>query len=221
MRRAGPRTGTLLVLASLAALAACSDKPKFASPEETEVPTDLASFDAPAPADGSKLGTPLKDRVATLGLLNKRNNLTQDIKMKPGESRRIGDVIVRLATCERTAPWELPPETGAFVQVLVAQRSSPEATPKWLRVFSGWLFKNSPSLNVVEHPVYDVWVKDCAMSFPGEDTPLPDSPSKAAKPQRNRVALARGVARASSAPPARLRPPGPEPRQASPDIPAG
>ncbi|MEM6827498.1 MAG: DUF2155 domain-containing protein, partial [Pseudomonadota bacterium] len=28
--------------------------------------------------------------------------------------------------------------------------------------------KESPSLNVVEHPIYDVWVKDCAMRFPGD-----------------------------------------------------
>ena len=36
----------------------------------------------------------------------------------------------------------------------------------WRRVFSGWLFKESPSLNVVEHPIYDVWTKDCAMNHP-------------------------------------------------------
>src|SRR5690606_2377606 len=124
---------------------------------------------APAAVPDSGLGTPREQRVATLGLLNKRNNLTQDIEIKPGETRRIGDVIVRLATCERTAPWETPPETGAFVQVYVAQRRSPGAEPQWHGVFSGWLFKNSPSLNVVEHPIYDVWVKDCAMSFPGEE----------------------------------------------------
>ncbi len=183
MRRAGPRTGTLLVLASLAALAACSEKPTIAQPEETEVPQELASFEAPVPASGASIGTPLKDRVATIGLLNKRNNLTQEIELKPGESRRVGDVIIRLSSCERTAPWESPPETGAFVQVLVAQRSSPAAAPQWLRVFSGWLFKNSPALNVVEHPVYDVWVKDCAMSFPGEETPVSASQSNAANPR--------------------------------------
>ena len=33
-------------------------------------------------------------------------------------------------------------------------------------MFSGWLYKESPSLNVVEHPVYDVWPKSCAMTFP-------------------------------------------------------
>lgn len=27
--------------------------------------------------------------------------------------------------------------------------------------FSGWMFKSSPALNGVQHPVYDVWVIDC------------------------------------------------------------
>jgi hypothetical protein len=109
--------------------------------------------------------TPMEERVATLGLLNKRNNLSEDIELRPGESREIGPVIVSLSACERTAPWELPQETGAFVQVDVLERGDSDHT----RVFSGWLFEQSPSLNVVEHPIYDVWVKDCAMRFPGED----------------------------------------------------
>ncbi|MEO1488425.1 MAG: DUF2155 domain-containing protein [Pseudomonadota bacterium] len=109
--------------------------------------------------------TPMAERVATIGLLNKRNNVSVDFEMRPGEEREEGRVIVRLAACERTAPWEMPQETGAFVQLDVLERGEDEHT----RVFSGWLFKQSPSLNVVEHPVYDVWIKDCAMSFPGEE----------------------------------------------------
>ena len=112
----------------------------------------------------------------TLGLLNKRNNVSQDLALKPGEQRRVGDVIVRLQACERTAPWEMPQDTGAFVQVLVRDKVKDE----WKRVHSGWLFKNSPSLNVVEHPVYDVWVKDCAMSFPGEESAAPKPAPSAA-----------------------------------------
>ena len=181
------RGRALMAYALLPALVACSGEPAPQGAQETEVPEGLAKFEAPAVAEAG-LGTPLNERVATLGLLNKRNNLTQDIELKPGESRRIGDVIVRLASCERTPPWEIPAETGAFVQVLVAQRTSPEADPTWLRAFSGWLFKNSPSLNVVEHPIYDVWVKDCAMSFPGEeealtgDAPATPRPAAAATP---------------------------------------
>lgn len=126
--------------------------------------------------------TPMADRVATIAFLNKRNGETRDLEMKPGESRRIGDAIVRLSACERTAPWEPVPETGAFVQLLVQFRETRSSDPVWKRVFSGWLFKESPSLNVVEHPIYDVWVKNCAMEFPGEEAPVGDDGKSASGP---------------------------------------
>lgn len=153
-------------------------------PEATEVPKALATGATAARVIESGYGTPVKDRVATIGLLNKRNNLIQDLVMKPGESRRLGNVIVRLANCERTLPWEEPPEVGAFVQVFVEERETTAKPLAWHKVFSGWLFKNAPSLNVVQHPVYDVWVKDCAMKFPGEeeDPAAFASSSSAAKP---------------------------------------
>jgi len=158
-------------LASLAVLAACNSATPDPEPAETEIPAGLATGQAAPVTIEEGAGTPQAERVATLGLLNKRNNRSQDLVMKPGESQRVGNVIVRLSACERTPQWESPPETGAFVQVLVEERAESGSNREWRRVFSGWLFKNSPSLNVVEHPVYDVWVKDCAMSFPGESAP--------------------------------------------------
>ena len=167
------RAGGVLLLA--AALAGCNREPAETAPpgEATAAAPMPAASGGPAESD---YGTPVKDRVATLGFLNKRNNITQDIVLRSGEAKRIGNAIVRLATCERTAPWEDPAETGAFVQLYVEERATTEQKLTWHKVFSGWLFKNSPSLNVVEHPVYDVWVKDCAMKFPGEE----DSPASAA-----------------------------------------
>jgi hypothetical protein len=140
----------------------------------------VANAAPPPQAAIDSIGTPMKDRVATLGLLNKRNNISRDIEMKPGEARRIGDVVIRLSACERTAPWEDPPETGSFVQVVVHERKDVGAPLEWRRIFSGWLFKNSPSLNVVEHPIYDVWVKDCKMTFPEGGTRVPPSAPAAA-----------------------------------------
>jgi hypothetical protein len=157
----------LRLLALLPLLAACSQEPGAPQAQETEVPDEFAAPVAAPRSVDPGVGTPLAERVATLGLLNKRNNIAQDIQMKPGESRRVGNVIVRVASCERTPPWENPPETGAFVQVLVQERLSASSRLEWHRIFSGWLFKNNPSLNVVEHPIYDVWIKDCAMDFPG------------------------------------------------------
>ena len=158
----------LLPLALL--VAACGGDAGEPDPQATATPEPPAdtSPPPPPPADAdadAAIGTPLEERVATIGILNKRNNVSQDIELSPGEQRRVGDVVVRLRSCERTAPWELPQETGAFVQVLVRQRGSEDAFD---RIFSGWLFLNSPGLNVVEHPIYDVFVKDCAMDFPGE-----------------------------------------------------
>lgn len=144
-----------------------------------------------------QLGTPMAERVATLGFLNKRNGLTRDLELRPGQSIRIGRAIVRLRACEKTAPWELTPEQGAFVQLLVNER--PPNRPgddQWKRVFSGWLFRESPSLNVVEHPIYDVWVKSCAMSFPGEE----DAPADSANPTAPRASSSNLANSSSSAP---------------------
>jgi len=122
-------------------------------------------------------GTPMAQRVAVLGLLNKRNGETREVTLKPGQATRMGDVVLRLRACEQTAPWEQEQLTGAFVQVLVRG-----VDKHWRRTFSGWLYKERPALNAVQHPVYDVWTKSCAMTFPetGPDT-APDAEALPAK----------------------------------------
>lgn len=130
--------------------------------DEAQVPSNIVTVDLPADMDPSRGATPMAKRVAVVGLLNKRNGVSRDLTMKPGEAVRVGDVVVRLRACEQTAPWEQEHYTGAFVQVDVEQLDK-----SWRRVFSGWLYKERPSLNVVQHPIYDVWTKSCAMTFPG------------------------------------------------------
>ena len=39
------------------------------------------------------------------------------------------------------------------------------------RIFTGWMFADSPGLNAVEHPVYDVWLTECKAK---SDVPPPD-----------------------------------------------
>jgi hypothetical protein len=122
--------------------------------------------------------TPMAQRVAVLGLLNKRNGQAVDVTMKPGQATRVGNAIVRLRACEHTAPWEQEQYTGAFVQLDLLQGDK-----QWHRVFSGWLYKERPSLNVVLDPIYDVWVKSCAMTFPegGPDTVAAPTDAKPGK----------------------------------------
>jgi hypothetical protein len=128
---------------------------------------DVITVDRDGKAIEDAAATPMKDRVAVLGILNKRNGEAREFKLKPGQAVRIGDVIVRLRACDKTAPWEADQLTGAFVQVDVL-----ELDKQWHRVHSGWLFAERPALNVVQHPIYDVWPKSCAMTFrdSGPDT---------------------------------------------------
>ncbi len=180
------RRAALSAIALSLALAACKGEPEPA-PQETGVPEAIAKTGGkavkPPPQFKDQYGTPMKDRVAMLGLLNKRNNLTQDVVMKPGETRRIGNVVLKLAACEKTLPWEKPADQGAFVQVFIEDRATPQEPLAWHKIFSGWLFANSPALNVVQHPAYDVWLKACAMSFPGEEASPTDAASSSSAPK--------------------------------------
>ena len=156
-------TALAAVLALALALPGCNPQPP--TEQEQRAPAQQGRQQQ---AQGAAAGvTPMPERVAVIGLLNKRNGIVRNLTMKPGQSLRVKDAIVRLRACETTAPWENEKLTGAFLQLDV-QRSD----ETWGRVFSGWVYKETPSLNVVEHPVYDVWPKSCAMTFPG-GTPAP------------------------------------------------
>lgn len=177
-------------LAALLATTGCgrsTDTPAPTPTETAETALDadtsaqnIVTVDVAGGVDPSLGATPMAQRVATLGVLNKRNGQARDVVLKPGQTVRVGDVVLHLKACEQTAPWEQEHYTGAFVQVDVAG-----ADKVWRRVFSGWLFKERPGLNVVQHPIYDVWTKSCAMTFPegGPDSIAAGTPSNAAAPR--------------------------------------
>lgn len=195
-------TGAALLLF---ASAACQRGPEEGAGDGNRVQLPIGGS-----GSGQEAGvTPMEDRVAVIGFLNKRNGIVRDIRLKPGQAARVNNAIVRLRACETTAPWESERLTGAFLQLDVQQPDS-----GWRRVFSGWVYKESPSLNVVEHPVYDVWPKSCAMTYPsgaGE----PEAPVAS----RNRSSASRsGAADEPRAVPSAAEPesqaPAPEPEPA-------
>lgn len=160
-----------LLLASALTLSACDMLGGGTAPKDAKATKAKAAAKPGAPpVEGAQPGTPMAERVAVISVLNKRNGQTRDFELKPGESVRFGKVALFVRACERTAPWETYPDQGAFVRMAVFER--PPGTndaERWGWVFSGWLFKENPAANILQHPVYDVWVKACKMSFPGEE----------------------------------------------------
>jgi len=88
-----------------------------------------------------------------------------------------------------STPITEPPETTAFLQI---EDHRPDQPAK--EAFSGWMLASSPSLNGLQHPLYDVWVMACATNQPGQQLPLiastervkstsPDATAKEALPE--------------------------------------
>ena len=180
------RRGTAITLALALALSGCGGEP-----QQNEQQAEPAAADQRV-LTGTEAGvTPMSERVAVIGLLNKRNGIVRNLTIKPGQAVRVKDAIVRLRACETTAPWESERLTGAFIQLDVEGTDD-----QWRRAFSGWLYKESPSLNTVEHPVYDVWPKSCAMNFPAGPPPpsAPAASSNRSSTQRSPGANSRPAA---------------------------
>lgn len=74
------------------------------------------------------------------------------------ETVQFGALQVTPKVCYSRTEDEAP-LTDSFVEVdeITLDR-------KIRRIFTGWMFADSPGLNAVEHPVYDVWLKNCKQS---------------------------------------------------------
>lgn len=162
MRR---RIDLLALAASLMTVAALAQETPPAAPVPDAPPAAPARPAAPRVTEI----TPVKDRVLVVGALSKRTGETRFLTLKPGQYIDFAGIRITARTCETTPPWEWPRLQGAFLQV--DERLAGQVK----RVFSGWLYAESPSLNVMQHPRYDVWLKSCTMRFP--DGPSPRTPS--------------------------------------------
>lgn len=168
-----PRRNKALLLAAAAWAAAASAQPAAPTPEPAPEPPKAAPKPA-APRVTSV--TPVKDRVLVVGALAKRTGQSRFFTLKPGQYVDFAGIRITARTCEKTPPWEWPKLQGAFLQV--DERLGGQVR----RVFSGWLYAESPSLNVMEHPRYDVWLKSCTMRFPDGPKPEPSSTARISAP---------------------------------------
>jgi hypothetical protein len=122
----------------------------------------LAVFASPAAADA------IRNPVALFAGLDKITGTITRFEANIDEVRRFGTLDVRARVCN-TQPVTEQPKTTAFVEVdevLLEGGTN--------RVFTGWMLAESPGLNAVEHPVYDVWLTGCRdPSAPAITNPAP------------------------------------------------
>ena len=71
---------------------------------------------------------------------------------RDGAVRRAADHAARLLF----PPADRAPQTDAFAQV-----DEIDEQKQIKRIFSGWMFADSPGLHGVEHPIFDIWLTAC------------------------------------------------------------
>jgi hypothetical protein len=109
----------------------------------------------------------VENTVAVFAALDKVTAKISRLEVPLNETRTFGALKVTPRVCFTRAPTE-PPRTTTFVEVEEMQLDGKEK-----RIFSGWMFADSPGLNAVEHPVFDVWLTDCAQPRATAQRPQP------------------------------------------------
>jgi len=132
------------------------------------------------------------------------------------ETVQFGSLQITPRVCF-SRPTTEAPQTDVFAEV-----DEVAADKTYQRIFSGWMFADSPGLHGVEHPVYDIWLTDCKGDGPliheapeVVETPLspdPADPTAAATP---------APADAKPQPPPKKRKPKPPPLSADAPIDLG
>ena len=97
----------------------------------------------------------LTNPIAVFNGLDKITGVTTTFEIAIGEEKRFGGLIVKPDACY-TRPVTDEPKTTTFVEVDEVVSNDTRR-----RIFSGWMFAESPGLSAVEHPVYDVWLTGC------------------------------------------------------------
>jgi len=106
-----------------------------------------------APLDNQRID----NRVAVFSGIDKITGRIITFDVYVNETVQFGALQVTPRICY-SRPITEKPKTTSFLEVdeITLDR-------KIRRIFTGWMFADSPGLNAIEHPVYDIWLKDCKM----------------------------------------------------------
>jgi hypothetical protein len=137
---------------------------------------------------GSAHADRIDNGVAVFSALDKVTARTSKFEVPLNSTAQFGQLKVTPRVCYSRPPEEQP-KTTSFVEVDEIQLDGQEK-----RIFTGWMFAESPGLNPLLHPVFDVWLTACSQPqrTPGakgpQTAPAPDAPPlPPEEPRRRRV----------------------------------
>lgn len=136
----------------------------------------------------------IENTVAVFSALDKVTARISKFEVGLGESKSFGALKVTPRACYSRPPDEQP-KTTTFVEVDETQLDG-----KVKRVFTGWMFAESPGLYGVEHPTFDVWLTDCQKPLRATAQKAPAAPADGKASADGKTPAASGAAAAATVP---------------------
>jgi hypothetical protein len=157
---------------------------------------------AAAPAFADKIKHP----TAVFAGLDKITGRIISFEVAIDETVQFGSLQITPRVCFSRPATEAP-QTDVFAEV-----DEVASDKTYQRIFSGWMFADSPGLHGIEHPVYDIWLTDCK----GDGPLIHEAPEvvEAIPPDPNDPATA-----AATPAPADAKPQPPPPKKRKPKPP--
>ena len=98
----------------------------------------------------------LEGTFTDIKILDKISSKNILLKLKNGELIKFKDLSIKSLKC-KNSEFDDNPEITSYLQV----RDLNNKNNNEVFVFNGWTFSSSPSIQVFDHPVYDLWVLKC------------------------------------------------------------
>lgn len=97
----------------------------------------------------------INTNIARMQAMDKITGMVRMIDVPVNSEVKYGSLSIVVRAC-KTRPPEETPENFAFVDIVDNYKSE---NP--VNIFRGWMISSSPSLNPLEHPIYDIWLLNC------------------------------------------------------------
>ncbi len=101
--------------------------------------------------------------TAVVRFINKLSSKMEVFEIPVGDSKVVDNLILTVRACYGRPENELQ-ENSMFIEVYEKSNSyvrKSGSTQQGKKIFSGWMFSSTTSLNPLQHPNYDLWVLEC------------------------------------------------------------
>ena len=111
------------------------------------------------------LAETISNPIASFSGLDKITGRITNFDVYIDETVQFGALQITPRVCYTRPPTETQ-RTSVFIEVdQISLKGGSQ------RIFTGWMFADSPALNAIDHPVYDIWLVDCKQT---SDIPPPE-----------------------------------------------